>query len=74
MLTENDNDDGGLWASNAIGHDGTTFASETHLLSVPSKKRLSLEEVLDLLQNLTPQISDVLTDNSSSEVPANNRN
>ncbi|GFW77335.1 hypothetical protein TNCV_924511 [Trichonephila clavipes] len=35
------------------------------------KKKLSLQEVLDLLQNLPSESSDVLTDVSSDKVPAN---
>ncbi|GFY27238.1 hypothetical protein TNCV_2068591 [Trichonephila clavipes] len=36
------------------------------------KKKLSLQEALDLLQNLPSEISDVLTDDfSDEEVPAN---
>ncbi|GFW72809.1 hypothetical protein TNCV_1266521 [Trichonephila clavipes] len=36
------------------------------------KKKLNLQEVLDLLQNQPSEISDVLTDDFSDEVPANN--
>ncbi|GFT94025.1 hypothetical protein TNCV_3219521 [Trichonephila clavipes] len=37
------------------------------------KKKFSLQEALDLLQNLPSEISDVLTDDfSDEEVPANN--
>ncbi|GFY14666.1 hypothetical protein TNCV_647101 [Trichonephila clavipes] len=43
------------------------------LQRMPGKKKLSLQEALDLLQNLPSASSDALTDDSSDEVPVNNQ-
>ncbi|GFT69096.1 hypothetical protein TNCV_3904901 [Trichonephila clavipes] len=53
---------------NRTQHHGL-FLSSLHSL----KKKISLQEALDLLQNLPSEISDVLTNDFSwEEVPANN--
>ncbi|GFU39809.1 hypothetical protein TNCV_1949881 [Trichonephila clavipes] len=47
------------------------WGSKLRITTVSGKKKLSLHEVLDLLQNLPPESSDVPIDDSSDEDLAN---